>query len=103
MSEIFHDQRLVADCDLVTFHRYTPGQPRGGSFHFDPDMGEEIGRASIAGHSHASHISQQDNVWVRGIAWVGEVPVYLFEALWVGAGSEYRVGPFPLIITVSDV
>lgn len=88
----------VVDCDLVTFHRYVPGQPQGGSCHFDPDMGEEIGRANIAG-TYASHISEQDNAWVRGVAWVGEAPVYQFEAVWVGVGSVYRVGPFPLTIT----
>lgn len=91
----------VVEVDTVTIHKYVSGQDTRASVSVDPDtLGEELGRVEVGNSRHVSYSSGQQ-VWVYGVAWVGDVAIYRFEAVIIPPGSDYQVGPFPLVMTLT--
>lgn len=93
------NQRVV-QCDTVTIHKYTPGQDLGPSINVGT-LSEELTSIEVGGQTHVRY-SPDRSVWVYGVAWDAGVAVYRFEAVTIPAGSNYQVGPFPLVFSMSD-
>lgn len=91
----------VVEVDTVTIHRYVPGQDTRASINVDPDtLGAELARIEVGDRRHVRYSSDQQ-VWAHGVAWVGDVAIYRFEAEIIPLGSNYLVGTFPLVMTLT--
>jgi len=94
---------LTLRCDTVTFHAVTPGRSLGRGFRgLLGELFGEIARVEIGIQSHVIYSADSDR-WVQAVAWDGDVPMYVFKILAIQRGQDYVVGPFPLVMTVSDV
>jgi hypothetical protein len=106
----------ILECDSVTLHRSNPLRPIDGPVTSDVDLGEQLGervtgvdRYTFGDPGFVDLEVPRDLpdpvglASVRAIAWRGDTPVWAFQGLATPLGASYRVGPFPIVMTVSDV
>jgi hypothetical protein len=92
----------VLPCDTVTFYEVKRRREiRPGFLRPVTDKHVEVARVEI-GEDLYVHFTPDRSMYLQAVAWNGDEPKYVFRAALVGAHTEYRVGPFPLLFTASN-